>query len=67
MGRFRTYTAYSVACALVWLAILGVVLAIDPPMTVHTVLLVAGGWWIAWASGTIARFVYPPPERWRHS
>jgi hypothetical protein len=26
--------------------------------------LVFGGWVIAWVSGTIARFVYPPPDRW---
>jgi len=64
--RFRTYTTYSVACAIVWLVILGLVLAIDPTSTFRTFALVGLGWWIAWVSGTIARFVYPPPERWRH-
>jgi hypothetical protein len=67
MSRFRTYTAYSITCAAVWVAILALVLAIDPPATFRTFVLVGLGWWIAWVSGTIARFVYPPPERWRRS
>ena len=27
-------------------------------------LWVFGGFAIAWVSGTIARYVYPPPARW---
>jgi hypothetical protein len=30
----------------------------------HAVLVLFGGWTIALVSGTIARFVNPPPRRW---
>ncbi len=59
----RTYTAYSIGCAIVWGVILAVVSATGDPATRHTFVLVFGGWAIGWLSATIARAVYPPPKR----
>ena len=61
--RFNSYTASSVACAMVWAVILAVVSAVTDPKTTRTYVLVFGGWAIGWLSATIARAVYPPPRR----
>jgi hypothetical protein len=58
----RTYTAYSVGCAVVWAVILVVVAAVASPAKVHVLLLLFAGWVIGWTSATIARYVYPPPK-----
>ncbi len=55
---------YSIGCFLVWGIRLAVVAAQGKRDRTHSNLLVFGGWVIAWVSGTIARFVYPPPSRW---
>jgi hypothetical protein len=57
----KTYTAYSIACALTWAVILTVIAVIYPDR-LRTFLLVGGGWLIGWISATIARSVYPPPK-----
>ncbi|SEP53139.1 hypothetical protein SAMN04489732_124110 [Amycolatopsis saalfeldensis] len=59
-SSFRTYTAYSIACAVVWAVILVVVATVSPPK-LHTFVIVFAGWAIGWLSATIARSVYPPP------
>jgi hypothetical protein len=59
-NRYRTYTAYSIACFIVWAVILAVVTGSTSHKT-HTFLLVFAGWAIGWLSATIARSVYPPP------
>jgi hypothetical protein len=64
MTKYRSYGIYSIGCFVVWGVILAVVAAQGKSDKTHTVLLVFGGWLIAWVSGTIARFVYPPPSRW---
>jgi hypothetical protein len=61
MSWRKTYTAYSIACAMVWAVILAVV-AVLYPDRLHTFLLVGAGWLIGWISATIARSVYPPPQ-----
>ena len=58
----RTYTAYSIGCAVVWAILLPVVAIVDSRHVFHTVLLVFGGWVIGWTSATIARYIYPPPK-----
>ena len=63
--KLRTYTSYSIACALVWAVILAVVWARADSATRHTFTLVCAGWAIGWLSATIARVVYPPPRRHR--
>jgi hypothetical protein len=64
MKKTGNYWAYSIACFVVWGVILAVVASQGKSGKTHTILLVFGGWVIAWVSGTIARFVYPPPGRW---
>jgi hypothetical protein len=64
MTKYRNYWIFSIGCFVVWGVILAVVGAQGKGAKMHTVLLVFGGWVIAWVSGTIARFVYPPPGRW---
>lgn len=65
-ARAKSYTGYSIGCAVVWAAILGVVAARDREKF-RTILPVAGAWWVGWTSATIARYGYPPPKsrpRW---
>jgi hypothetical protein len=62
--KYRNYWVYSIGCFLVWGVILAIRAALGNSSTTHSVLLVFGGWCIAWVSATIARSVYPPPKRW---
>jgi hypothetical protein len=48
----------------VWGILLAAVAAKGNGHTTDKILLIFGGWSIAWVSTTIARFVYPPPKRW---
>lgn len=64
MGRrYRNYWVYSIGVGVALGIVLGIV-AITKPDNLHTDFLVAGGWAIGWVSGTIARYVYPPPHKW---
>ncbi len=63
--HLRTYTAYSVATAIVWVVILVLALLLDSSNTMHTFWLVSLGFLLGWVSATIARVVYPPPKRYR--
>jgi hypothetical protein len=58
----NTYAAYSIGCAGVWGAILLVARRRLDAQTWKVLRLVCGGWWIGWASATIARIAYPPPR-----
>jgi len=60
----RNYWAYSVGLAVVWAVILGVVAVGNDKSKLDSFLLLFGGFAIAWTSGTIARYVYPPPKKW---
>ncbi|HEX4519436.1 MAG TPA: hypothetical protein VH063_07625 [Gaiellaceae bacterium] len=60
----RSYWLYSIGCAVVWAVILVISAAVGSEDRFHNLLLVFGGFAIAWVSGTIARYVYPPPGRW---
>lgn len=64
MKRYRNYWVYSIGCFVVWSALLAGVAAKGDKNRTQDILLVFGGWCIAWVSTTIARFVYPPPKRW---
>ena len=63
--RLKTYTAYSIACAIVWIVLIAIGAATGKTSTQHTVLFVMLGWAIGWGSATIARYVYPPPKKYR--
>jgi hypothetical protein len=67
MSRWRTYTSYSIGCAIVWLVLLALVVGLDPTHTQHIFWLVGGGFWIGWLSATIARTVYPPTRAQQRS
>ena len=61
----RSYTAYSVAVGIVWAVILVVTSVSASAAKFHTILVVFGGFVIGWLSATIARYVYPPPKKYR--
>ena len=63
--RLRTYTAYSIGCAIVWIMLIAIGVATGKTSTQHTVLFVILGWALGWTSATIARYVYPPPKKYR--
>jgi hypothetical protein len=57
----RSYTAYSLGCAVVWAGILVLATRRGDDASVRAVRLTCCGWWMGWLSATIARSVYPPP------
>jgi hypothetical protein len=59
--RHRSYTMYSVGCAIAWAIVLAVVAATRSEK-LPAILLVFYGFVIGWLSATIARAVYPPPK-----
>jgi hypothetical protein len=61
----RTYTAYSVGVGIVWAIILVLALSRDASGRRNNILLVFCGYAIGWISLTIARYVYPPPKKYR--
>jgi hypothetical protein len=65
--RLNTYTAYSIACAIVWIVLIAIGVAVGKTSTQHTILFVILGWAIGWTSATIARYVYPPPKKYQNS
>jgi hypothetical protein len=65
MLGFRNYWVYSAGLAIVWAVVLLLALEVGGTLRAQTYLLVFGGFCIGWVSTTIARYVYPPPKRWR--
>jgi hypothetical protein len=63
--RLRTYTAYSIGCAIVWIVLIIIGVVTSKTSTQHTLLFVILGWVLGWTSATIARYVYPPPKKHR--
>jgi hypothetical protein len=61
--RLRNYWMCSIGFAVAWAIVLGIVAATKPDR-LNTFLLVFAGVVIGWVSGTIARYVYPPPHKW---
>jgi len=62
--RFRNYWVYSVGIGVV--LVVRAIVASVKSYDLHTFLLVFAGFAIGWVSGTIARYVYPPPQKWTH-
>jgi hypothetical protein len=65
--RLRTYTGYSIGCAVVWAVILAVVAAKGSEDKKRGFALAFMGWTSGWASATIARAIYPPPRSRRRA
>ena len=63
--RTRSYTTYSIGVGIVWAVILVVTSVSASAARWHTILVVFGGFVIGWLSATIARYVYPPPKKYR--
>jgi len=63
--RFKSYTTYSIGCALVWAVILAVVQATASEEKKDRIKIYFFGWAIGWLSATIARAVYPPSRSHR--
>ena len=64
MFRRRNYWLYSAGLAVVWAVVLLRAVSIRGTHRAKPYLLVFLGYVIAWVSGTIARYVYPPPSKW---
>ncbi len=64
MFGHRNYWTYSIACLLVWGILIGLTAVSSKNGRFRDVLLVFAGWTLCWISATIARSVYPPPQRW---
>lgn len=64
MAKYRKFWVYSIACIVVWIVQLAFVAAKGNHKVTRDILSIFGGWCIAWALATIARFAYPPPKRW---
>ena len=63
--RTRSYTTYSIAVAIVWAVILVLASLFASASKRHDFFVVFGGFVIGWLSATIARYVYPPPKKYR--
>jgi hypothetical protein len=66
-ARMRTYTAYSIGVGIAWAILLVLASLLDPPGKRNNILLVFFGFAIGWVSATIARYVYPPPKKYRQA
>jgi hypothetical protein len=64
MPRCRNYWCYSAGTAIAWAVVLLLVRTIRGRESVQPFLLVVSGVCICWVSETIARYIYPPPQRW---
>lgn len=61
---YRNYWIYSGGLGVVW-AILLTTVSLTKGVAAMPTFLVFAGFVIGWVSTTIARYVYPPPSRWR--
>ena len=61
----RSYTAYSIAVGIVWAVLLPLVSSFASASKRDNIFLVFLGFAIGWLSATIARYVYPPPKKYR--
>lgn len=60
----RNYWVYSIGLAVVWALIL-LLVGLVFPARLPAFAFVFGGFAICWISATIARYVYPPPSKWK--
>jgi hypothetical protein len=63
MRPFRNYRVFSVGLAIAWAIAFALVFAIKGSQSAQTLFLVFLVFCIGWVSMTIARYVYPPPQR----
>jgi hypothetical protein len=61
----NTYTGYSIGVAIAWAVRLLLTWKFASADRRHKTVLVFLGFAIGWTSATIARYVYPPPKKYR--
>lgn len=66
MSKLRNYWIYSLGLGIAWAVVLAIVFVAKGPGMGQILLTVFGGFCIGWVSTTIARYVYPPPQKWRN-
>jgi hypothetical protein len=59
----NTYTAYSIGCFVAWAVLWAILAATEKKTTLGYIFAIFFGWCIGWLSATIARAVYPPPQK----
>ena len=64
-ARIRTYTTCGVGVGIVWAVLLVLASLLDPAGQRDNIFLVFSGFVIGWLSATTARYVYPPPTKYR--
>lgn len=64
-SRYRSYTVYGIGVGMVWAVLLLVASRSDSDSKRDNIAMVFEGFAIGWLSATIARFVYPPPKKYR--
>ena len=62
--RLRTYTTYSIATAVAWTIVIVVAGGLDPAKAT-VVRRTFMGFALGWLAATIARYLYPPPRKYR--
>jgi hypothetical protein len=61
----KSYAAYSVGVGIVWAILLVLASLFDAAARRNAIFLVFLGFTLGWISATIARYVYPPPKKYR--
>jgi hypothetical protein len=61
----RSYGAYSLGVGVVWAVLLVLAAVFAPAGKRRNVRVVFAGFALGWVSATIARYVYPPPKKYR--
>jgi hypothetical protein len=61
LPRGRTYTGYSIGCAIAWALVLAARAKRGKREARRGLWLYCAGWWSGWLSAPIARSLYPPP------
>jgi hypothetical protein len=64
-ARRNTYTGYSIGVAIAWAVRLVLAWVFESADKRKRTVLVFLGFVIGWVSATIARYVYPPPKKYR--
>jgi len=63
--RYRTYTTYSIGVGIVWAVLLVLASIFGSAGKRNNIHVVFQGFAIGWLSATVARYVYPPPKKYR--
>ena len=65
--RAHSYVGYSIGVAAAWALVLVLSAIFGSDSKQRNTVVVFGGFAIGWLSATIARYVYPPPKKYRQT